>query len=334
MKRRQVLAVSLLAGCAGGPAAAEAPTDAPFYLRSQNPFLQLYGVPAPEGGQLTPSGSIRSRLSFSLANHADAVADGAESAVFDGESYYTDAVFRVGLGERWEIGLDVPLVAHGDGVLDNVIEGWHDLVGLSNDARQGPSNRLHLAYAGAGVEPVDITDGSSGIGDIRLSAAYSLRAGDRAVAVRGLVKLPSGDADELHGSGAADVAVALELTDRRTLADWSITLFGQAGVMRAGDGDVLAPLQEQVVPFGSAGLAWRWTEALSLRMQVSAQGEQFDSGLYPLGDPAVNLTLGGTWVWQRLGLELDLALVEDVVTDPTPDFGMYLSIARRSGLGS
>lgn len=326
------LGISL--GLWGAPAHADGTADAPFYLRSHNPFLAPFGVPAPQGGGLTAAGRVDSRLAVSIANHADASFDDAESVTLDGESYYLDALIRYGLSERWEIGVDIPYVAHRKGHLDGLIEDWHDLWGLSNSARQGPDNELQFAYAGPGVAPFDLTEGGGGLGDVRLTAAYALGRGGRAVALRGQVELPTGDADDLRGSGATDVALGVEVSDPVTLARWSMTLFGQAGVLYAGEGEVLEALQRDVVAFGSAGLAWRWTDALSLQMQFAAQGEQFDSDLYPVGGPVMSLTVGGTYRWLRQGLTLDVALVEDLVSDPTPDFGIYLSLTRRGGSGS
>ncbi len=326
--------VLLTLGLCSVPAYGQPAADAPFYLRTQNPFLATFGVPAPQGGRLTAAGRLDGRLAASIANHADSSANDTESVTFDGESYYVDALIRYGLTERWEIGLDVPYVAHRNGHLDGFIENWHDLWGLTNASRQGPDNQLRIAYADGGAEAFQMTDGSGGLGDLRLTAAYALRSGGRALALRGQVELPTGDTDHLRGSGGTDVALGLEITDPVSLARWSMTWFGQAGVMYAGEGEVLQTRQRDVVPFGSAGIAWHWTEALSLQAQFALQGEQFDSDLYPLGGSVMSLSVGGAYHWRQLGLELDVALVEDLVSDPTPDFGLYVSLTRRTGAGS
>lgn len=326
----------LLTGVSAWSWAFAAAADAgagPYYLRNLNPFLQVFGLPAPEGGELTPAGRLSGRLLVDVANHADADASENEAVSLDGESYYSDLVLRYGIAERWEVGLDLPYVSHRKGHLDNLIEGWHDLFGLSNSDRQGPSNELRINYREDDVDLIDISDGSGGIGDVRVSAAYRLgMAGtDRSLALRTQVKLPTGDADELRGSGATDVAVALDASDRQTLAGWSIDLFGQFGLLRAGKGDVLTRRQEEFVPFASLGMAWHWTDALRLQLQFSAQDRYFDSAVDQIGGMSVNVAVGGGYEWRRSGLALEIALVEDLVSDATPDFGLQIAIRRAIG---
>lgn len=312
--------------------ASAAPAE-PYYLRNQNPFLQLFGVPAPEGGDVTPAAAFESRFVLNLANHADNHETANETFIVDGESYYADAVLRYGPVERWALGIDLPFVAHRDGALDNVIEDWHDAFGLSNSEREGPSNHLRFAYRRNGVMETNFVDAGGGIGDVRLTGAYQLvqrGATDRAVALRGLVKIPTGDPDRLRGSGGTDFAISVEATDRATLGDRNIALFGQAGVLLLGDGDVLADQQETAVAFAAGGLLWRWTDVIDLQAQISLQDAYFDSALDELGGSTANLTVGGRFHLRRLGLQLNIALIEDLVSDATPDFGMYVSISKRT----
>jgi hypothetical protein len=302
----------------------------PYFLHNQSPLLQVFGLPAPEGGVLASRGVVKSRLALSLTNHADSGETATEAVVLDGQSYYADAIFRYGLAQRWEVGLELPYVAHRDGGLDNLIEGWHDAFGLTNGERQGPSNRLRLSYRHDGVTAIDLRNGGGGIGDVRVTGAYALlpsRDG-RAVALRSTIKLPTGDEHRLRGSGATDIAVGLEATDPVTFASRSIEVSGQAGVLVLGDGELLPDQQKSTVPFASLGLKWRWTDAIDLRVQLAMQGEYFNSQLDELGGSTTSLAVGGAFRLRRLGLELDVAFIEDVISDATPDFGLYLSVRR------
>jgi hypothetical protein len=320
-----VLSLALLTG----PPSADAQSH-PYHLRNQNPFLQVFGLPVPEGGALTPPGTLQNRLVLSLTNHADSGETSTETIVLDGESYYLDAGFRYGLTGRWEVGVDLPYVAHRSGRLDNFIEGWHDTFGLTNGERQGPSNRLQLTYRRDGITEVDLRNGGGGIGDVRVSGAYQLRAAGTgpAVALRGVVKLPTGNEHHLRGSGAADVAVTLEATSRTTLADRPLDLYGQAGALVLGQGDLLSEHQKSRVPFASLGLMWRWKDTVDLRVQMAMQGKYFASGLSELGGSTASVAIGGGFRLRRLGVELDVALVEDLISDATPDFGLYFCVKR------
>ncbi|MDZ7669053.1 MAG: DUF3187 family protein [Gammaproteobacteria bacterium] len=311
--------------------AVQAEDGAPLYLRNQSPFLQIFGLPGPQGGILTPPGKLRASMNFALANHADRATLPDESLVLDGESYFLDTVLRYGLSDRWEIGVDLPYVAHSSGKFDNLIEGWHDLFSLSNSQRDGPSNTLEFDYQRQGSTVSRLDEAGGGIGDVRLSSAYRLRTGaddGPALALRGMVKLPTGNENKLRGSGATDIALSLEATSRRSLAGRPLGLFAQGGALRLGDGQILADQQKTTVPFGAFGLRWQWTENIDLRAQAAIQGSYYRSDLDALGGTTSNLTLGGGIVLRGLGVKLDIAIIEDLISDATPDFGMYLSVRR------
>jgi hypothetical protein len=301
----------------------------PFSIRNQNPVLQVFGLPVPQGGTITSRNTLQNHLTFSLANHANRAQTADERIVLDGESYYLDAQFRYGFAERWEVGLDVPHVTHTSGTLDNFIEGWHGAFGFSNSQRDGPSNRLEMRYERHGTTELLQDRDSRGIGDIRLTGAYQLvpeRPGGRSLALRGLVKLPTGQAKRLRGSGATDLALSLEMTDHQTLSSYQAGLFLQAGALLLGDGDVLPDLQRKSVAFGALGLQWHWTDNVHLAAQLSLQSRYFDSSLDELGGSTSSLSVGGGLALRRLGIVVDLAIIEDLISDTTPDFGIYLSV--------
>lgn len=327
---RSDIALPLILACALLSEIASADVR-PFYLRNQNPFLQVLGVPAAEGARLAPSGRLESRLAITLVNHADAAEASDESVVLDGESWYVDTRLRYGLTDRWEIGIDLPYVAHGRGNLDNLIEGWHDLFGLDNGNRQGPSNRLRLSYRSGDTTLIDLQDPSSGLGDVRLTAAVQLfDSVDSATALtlRGSVELPTGDEWKLRGNDGVDLALGLEAEQHRRLGGRDLALHAQIGALRPGDWTPLESRQEELVPYATVGAAWQWQPRWRLRAQLGYQGSYLDSRLDELGGSTASLTLGGAVSFPRFGLELDLALIEDLVSDTTPDFGLYLALRR------
>ena len=243
--RFPTLAAGLLAAVVSE--AADAPY--PLYLRNANPLLQTLGAPAMQGGELTPDGALAHRWVLNLANHADASVTNGEEVVLDGESYFLELALRYGLGSKLELGVDLPLVAHTEGVFDSLIEGWHDLVGLSNHERSGPTNMLRLFYQRNGVTEFDVDDPGAGLGDVRLTAAYSLAESDgRALAMRAQAELPTGDAEILRGNGAVDLSLVLDATDRHTFAGSRTSLFGRIGLVAPGDGDTAQRTPEGLGP--------------------------------------------------------------------------------------
>ncbi|HEX7034140.1 MAG TPA: DUF3187 family protein [Pseudomonadales bacterium] len=333
-RMRSDIAVPLILACAllGEDASADA---RPFYLRNQNPFLQVLGVPAAEGARLVSAGRLESRLAITLVNHADSAEAGDEAVVLDGESWYVDTRFRYGLTDRWEIGIDLPYVAHDRGNLDHLIEGWHDLFGLSNGNREGPSNRLRLSYRSGDTTLIDLQDASSGLGDVRLTAALLLFDWDdsgTALALRGSVELPTGDESKLRGNDGADWALGLEAERHRQLGERDLALQAQIGALRPGDWTPLESRQKELVPYGMLGAAWQWRPRWRLRAQLGYQGSYLDSRLDELGGSTASLTFGGSVSFPRIGLELDVALIEDLVSDTTPDFGLYLALRRDAAM--
>jgi len=318
--RSLVLAAALVSAFAH---AAEPAT--PLYLRNANPLLQTLGAPAMQGGELTAAGALASRAVLNIANHADYGLNG-EEAVFDGESYYLELVLRYGLRAGLEVGVDLPLVSHSGGIFDSLITEWHDLIGLSNEDRSGPRDSLRLSYRRNGVSEYDIDEPTAGLGDIRLTAAWQLASDEgRALALRAQAELPTGDADRLRGNGAVDLSLVLDGTDRLSLAAAGISLFARVGVVAPGSGDLLQELQQDWVLLAGAGLAWEASEHWALQAQIDHDGSYFDSNLDELGS-STRFSLGGSYRFGASGPRLSAALIQNLFSDATPDFGLYLAL--------
>mgnify|MGYP000520546225 CR=1 FL=1 len=74
---------------------------------------------------------------------------------------------------------------------------------------------------------------------LRVTGFQVLRDAERSLAVRALVKLPTGDVDKLTGSQGTDFATWLDYTDRELLARFHLSMTGAIGLMVLGDGDLL-----------------------------------------------------------------------------------------------
>ena len=328
-----LLAINLLV--CSLPALAETGTTPGFPLRNQNPFLQIFGLPPFQSAFVASAGTTSYDLSLDVANHADAGENTLEQFVSDGETYFLTLSLRRGISKRLELGIDLPVVVHREGFLDPAIERWHDTFGLSNTKRRGPGNQLEFAYTGPGTASYRLSSPSSGIGDIQLTAAVPLRrttASDGlSVAVRSGIKLPTGSADELHGSGAADFSLGIYASGRRLLWKRDLDISGFAGALLLGDGDVLSDIQRSTVPYGGIAATWHATERLGLTTQLSAQGAYFDSELEELGGDSLQLAVGGDYRLPAEGMSLRFAIVEDVSANATTDFALHFSFRTVPG---
>jgi hypothetical protein len=211
----------LLAGATAGLNAQDFGPIATRNHRSLSlPFLRI----APRSGVLN-LGESRLGFGWTVANEFRGLPEKGPYAVFeDQETSRFDLSFRRGLAGGREWSVEVPVIVRGGGFLDPVISWWHkNVLGWSDPGRAAtPDGRCEVTVPGAHF-------GSAwGLGDV--SAAFSQRLSGNLVGTASL-KLPTGNARQLLGSGAVDAGVAL---DWNTPLGSRWTLFAQGGLIVQG----------------------------------------------------------------------------------------------------
>jgi hypothetical protein len=321
-------AVLLLLPCATGFAAGRFP-DTPPPVHASSPFLRLLGVPRFETELAYAEQSIE--LSLDLVSHADRGQAGDENIVLDGESLYLDIALHKRLTDRFALGIDVPFVNHSGGSLDRMIEAWHGLFGLTNAHRGGPANELSIVYADAGQTLLQVQDARSGLGDIRAKFAWQLsnpveRSGP-SISVTSQVEFPTGDTDSLSGNGAADVSVGLVVVDVFESRLESISLSATAGITWPGNGNLVERRRLPRIAYGGVDLAWRASTRWQAHATLYGHTAGFDSELPELGRGSLQLAIAGRrQMRSEPRLFLDLGIVEDLVSDSTPDFAAQVAL--------
>ena len=308
----------------------------PLRLVNLNPFHLLYGVPASAGARVMAAGSWEAIESLDIASHLRAGGSGAERVLIDGETWRQALTLRHGLGDGWELLVDVPAVSHSTGAFDGFIEDWHDAFGLpQGDRNRVPRDRLALFYADGGGTRFDIDRDVRSLGDASLGVGYALPSSpfpNDGMVVRGMVKLPSGDEGALAGSGGYSASAWAETSGafpgsavtRRWL--YAATL----GILVGEAPEDLSAIGGRFIAFGRFGVTWRALEDLHLTAQVDAHSSPYGaSSLPPLSDAAVMLGLGGTLrITERLALEI--AVTEDDGTGhAAPDIGLHVAMRWR-----
>ena len=321
--RRIVCLLVLLPAAA--VAADESPADA-FPLRSHNPVLQIFGLPAFRTHELVAPGNVEVALGYDVANDADDADRASEDLIIDAETQTLTLSLRRRLGERFELGLDVPYVRHSGGYLDSMIYNFHNAVGLPNSQRDGPDDQLRLLFVKDGATLLDLGSPVSGVGDAQLTGAVKLGH----VTLRGSLKAPTGDAEKLTGSGALDASLGIHSGVTTRCLDRDLTLSGFVGVLALGDGEVMPELQRSVVPYGGAAARWHLAPRLAVAAQIYAQGPYFDIDLDELGGSAFQLAFGGDYRFRASNWILRIAIAEDIAAGAAPDFALHLSIRRLS----
>jgi hypothetical protein len=247
-----------------------------------------------------------------------------EELEIDGEAARFAWTLRYGIAPGWELGLVLPLYFTGGGFLDSGIESWHDAFSLPNANREDRSHdQIRYRYERNGQTLLDVSDGDSGLGDVRLQAGRVLTDG---VALRGQLKLPTGDAASLTGNEAfggalwLDAALPFDVTSR-------FEGYAAAGLSYTAEGDVLPELQREFVPFGGLGLSCRLFWQLGATAQIAIHGPLYeDSDLAPLTRIGVPVSFGLNY---QLSPEtkLEVLVQEDTGIYASPDFVLHFAVA-------
>lgn len=314
-----------------GPLAAEQRSSSrvePLWLANQNPFSRIYALPAAESGLLLAEG--QDQLSFSLdwASHTTVSSGNGEQVWIDGEGALFTARWR-GTHRGLEWGLDLPAIYQGGGQLDGLIDEWHSLFGLPEGDRDqvGRGEFLYGYQNSRSGETVQLDDSDVGLADIKLQVGQQLwQRPAQNLALRAILKLPTGDSDAMQGSGAMDAALSLAYLDSRWMDDKGLSVYSQVAWLWTGEGDILADQRRQNVAVGSLGLAYQLAAHWQFKTQVDAHSAFYKSAREELGS-AVQLALGISNTSLR-GYTIDFGFTEDIKVNSAADFGVFLRLAR------
>lgn len=322
------MSFALLLGVALTTRATESGFHAPLAVANQSPVARLYGLPRAGGGALAdaPVWSLRTEIT----NNFTAKLLGGDFVAFDGETTVVTLGFRAGLGERFELGIDLPFVRHAGGATDRIIDGFHETFGLPDSGRDGvPRNRVDYRLQLSGRRWFDLKSVSDGPGDASIRAGYRVVHGPaRALALRAALELPTGKADDLTGSDGTDASVWLDYSDRALLARLGLEFTLMGGVSRLGRGRLLPDAQETHAYSGHAGLQYPLTTWLTLLAQLDAHTKLIDTPFDEVAGGALLGTLGGRLNLPR-GLGLDLGVVEDLRSRSAPDVTFHVALSGR-----
>ncbi len=293
-----------------------------FESPDQNPFLRTLAW-APVSVGLSPAaGQWHWQFAMQITNHSRRVQTAQESLSLDGESDVLSWSASYGLTANWSLRVLLPWVRYRGGGLDGFIEQWHKIWGLSNSDRQGPRNRLAMRYENPRGEVLAVTQSVAGIGDLRVGFQRDLSAwvsAGRAALMVG-AELPSGEADRLLGNGEVDGFAAVGWEGRAYGYRTGIRL----GVTTVDFRQVLFPARHWA-SYGSVAVLGRPWRRWVPRLQWDFHTPVADSGLVELGAAASWLTVGVSYLLSE-HLRVEGAMVEDLFSDPVPDFGLRFAV--------
>lgn len=351
------LAAALIPGAAAG-----SDLSGPFPIRSQFPFHLLFLDLRPEiVAPLPPRGwRLGAILTYenTLAASDDlvglyrqddfatyggvvtrpvlagvaAASPGGTAYIFDAETARLLIDATLGLLPWLEVGVEVPLLAHGTGFMDSFIDSYHEQFGLPDGGRPVFAQELFQAgYIGDGADVFLDEVPSPGLGDIAIHGRALLRPpgpGRTGLSAGLAIKFPTGDPDRLHGSGSFDVGASLTFShDFRRFS-----LHGGGGYTWVGPWEIAPTLPVE----NSLGGYLAWGFAATDRTSVVGQA-LVSSGAFPrrsgsdTGRTASEIAVG---VRQRApnGLEFEYGLLENLYNlHNVPDVGFFFGLSLRTG---
>ncbi|MHB8058452.1 MAG: DUF3187 family protein [Desulfuromonadaceae bacterium] len=333
MNRYLIMVLSLFFSAGGADAADMEIT--PFSTFNQSPLVQIYGLPRDSGADIIPSGKLHIALNQDLSSNYTTTTNQNEQITLDGETWRVAFAARYGFAPGWDAGVEIPYLVQGGGFLDSFIIDWHKVFGLPQGGRDGTANnRMNYSYRKDGLQRLSADRSGSGVGDISLTAGFNLYDGgdvanhDR-LALKGAVKLPTGDSAYLRGSGGTDVMLQLCGSTTR-YSEWgSLGVYGSLGVLAMSKGDVLRDQRNPVAGAATLGFGWGPAAWISFKMQLNGHTPMYHgSTLDELSSSTLMLIAGGAL---RLPGEylLDIGVAEDLAVGAAPDVNFHLGLSKQ-----
>jgi hypothetical protein len=149
----------------------------------------------------------------SAESNVIATTQGYVESVLKFETNRTVFNLRYGLTDRWEVGIHMPFITRYGGYLDPFIDFVEDVFGADNPERDFFPKNSFGAFT-VQRPTVSLFEGGKETfqpGDLWISSKFELpldieRA---ALSVRGAIKMPTGNADSVLGSGEPDFGIGL-----------------------------------------------------------------------------------------------------------------------------
>ena len=292
--------------------------DGPLQVKNQFPLFSSVNAPYLEAAGL--SDSFSASLSHSSVY---LIRESAEWSVgLDMEITELDLRIKKNIKDFIEIGVELPILSFNSGFMDGFLDSYHNAFGFSDYGRgKRPDNRFLYKVTRKGKLIIRGENGSTGIGDIRVTLKTPLLKGDPAISIQGSLELPSGDAETGYGNGSVDAGLAVCID--KNIGD-SFKSYLNFGLISPGDLKSYEKIDLRNYFYGGAAIEAAFWKNISLIGQLFAQGSPFPETDIPSVDrTAVLLSFGGRYYSGKNSFEL--SLTEDPNTAGAPDFTLNVS---------
>jgi len=288
----------------------------PFLSRNLSPFALIYGLPFASSAQLLSHQQSRWISSINISNTLNSQTGNNDSLLVDIETWQLSLLYDYGIKENWMLRLQLPYIIHSGGFMDSPIDAYHDALSLPEGKRPYfPLDQIDLRYIQDNVLQLEIDHRQESIGDIAIQLAWQAQQSrDSAISHWFSLKLPTGDADRLTGSGGIDIAAWSAMNYRLNTTRW---LYAQAGLLYMSDADVLQSIQNNWAIFANAGVRFEPWKNLELKAQFDMHSALYDSDIRFLGE-VLQMTFGASYQLNKKH-QFDVSITEDIHRTASPD---------------
>jgi hypothetical protein len=290
-----------------------------FATRDQNPLLRGFYLPLPSDTRLDAGATVSATLQIS--NTINVESNSHESLFVDGESDALDLTYENALTRRWRYRLSVPIIHDSGGILDSVVDAWHELFRLNRGNRPFyPKRQIDYLYSGRGK--IDLNHPQTGFGDTAADVGwYAVDDARRTLSIWGGLKAPTGSVAHATSDGAWDGALWAHTAMRWPM--WQLA--AELGAAQPFGDELFAGAAHRTSGFARLAVTRALGPAWSLRAQLDGQtGHVAGSDMRFLG-PSLQLTLGAV---RRLSgrWHIQMGFAEDAAVNTAPDITFFLGI--------
>jgi hypothetical protein len=248
----------------------------------------------------------------------------SEGYFLDGEVLHFHPRVRFGIDADLEFGLELPIFYRGGGILDPLIEGFHDAFGLGDNHDGFPPNRYRasLTVGGETITP----DAGFGLGDLAVWTKVRLwdpRGAWAAGAFAATLKLPTGTAD--FDSDGLDIALTLAFS--KSFTDWFHAYVG-GGFIYYTDTETQGLRYHSGNWMSFAGVEFDLWSDLSLVLQTTIQSPMMTEPR-AFDEERFSVAVGVQWAPWEDDRTFEFGVVENLVTyQPTADFQFHIGFRQ------
>jgi hypothetical protein len=287
--------------------------DFPLFLHLDTPYIETASMES----------SFSAGLSYSSLFLVKQSADWTVN--LDMEITDLDFRLRKAFADRFEIGLDVPVLVFSSGFMDNFLESYHRTFGFPDYGRSTrPANEFLYEVRRNGVLVIQGKNGRIGLGDIRITAKTRVFRGEPDISIMADLELPTGQASAGFGNGRLDGGLAVLLNKRlgeKFMSYWNI------GVVFPGDLKAMETVHMKTYPYAAAAVEAALWKHLSFNGQIFFQNSPFPkTGIGAVDRIAALLSLGGRYISGKNSFEF--SITEDPPTAGAPDVIFNLSCKK------